>query len=117
MWTIKTTDRFDNWFTRLDDDERACVLAALIVLREKGPMLSRPYADTVRGSHYRNMKELRIQSRGDPLRAFFAFDPHRSGIVLCAGSKVDNEKRFYAEMLPVADHEFAHWLKTLNKKE
>ncbi|RYC48490.1 hypothetical protein DEH81_06425 [Pectobacterium zantedeschiae] len=62
--------------------DRACVLAALIVLREKGPMLPRPYADTVKGSRYSNMKELRIQSRGVPIRAFFAFDPHRRGIML-----------------------------------
>lgn len=50
MWTIKTTDTFDNWFTSLNDTDRASVLAALLVLREKGPGLSRPYADTLRGS-------------------------------------------------------------------
>ncbi|MBJ5867688.1 type II toxin-antitoxin system RelE/ParE family toxin [Salmonella enterica subsp. enterica serovar Derby] len=117
MWTIKTTDTFDNWFTSLNDIDRASVLAALLVLREKGPRLSRPYADTIRGSRYSNMKELRVQSRGDPIRAFFAFDPARAGIVLCAGNKVGNEKRFYDEMLPVADREFTNWLNTLKEKE
>lgn len=33
---IKTTERFDCWFTLLNDSDRACVLAALMVLREKG---------------------------------------------------------------------------------
>jgi hypothetical protein len=47
VWAINTTDRFDRWFTSLDDTERASVLAALLVLREKGPGLSRPYADTL----------------------------------------------------------------------
>ncbi|EGJ2442787.1 diaminopimelate decarboxylase [Salmonella enterica] len=117
MWTIKTTDTFDNWFTSLNDTDRANVLAALLVLREKGPGLSRPYVDTIRGSRYSNMKELRVQSRGDPIRAFFAFDPARAGIVLCAGNKVGNEKRFYDEMLPVADREFTNWLNTLKEKE
>ena len=70
MWAINTTDRFDRWFTSLDDTDRASVLAALLVLREKGPGLSRPYADTLKGSRHSNMKELRIQSKGDPLRAF-----------------------------------------------
>lgn len=70
MWAIKTTDRFDDWFTSLNDSERASVLAALLVLRERGPGLSRPYADTLKGSRHSNMKELRIQSKGDPLRAF-----------------------------------------------
>lgn len=67
VWTINTTDRFDRWFTSLDDTDRASVLAAMLVLREKGPGLSRPYADTLKGSRHSNMKELRIQSKGDPL--------------------------------------------------
>ena len=114
---IKTTEWFDRWFTLLNDSDRAYVLAALMVLRAKGPGLGRPYADTLKGSAYGNMKELRIQSRGDPIRAFFAFDPNRTAIVLCAGNKVGNEKRFYREMLPVADREFTHWLKSFNHKE
>jgi hypothetical protein len=70
MWLIETTDTFDIWFDALDDMDRANVLASMIVLREKGPILSRPYADTVKGSYHCNMKELRIQSKGDPIRAF-----------------------------------------------
>ena len=112
MWTIKTTDTFAS----LEDTDRGSVLAALLVPREKGPGLSRPYADTLRGSRYGSMKELRIQSRGDPIRAFFAFDPARPGIVLCAGNKVGSEKRFYDEMLPIADREFTSWLNTLKEK-
>lgn len=114
---IKTTDTFERWFTSFNDTDSASVLAALLVLREKGPGLSRPNADTLRGSRYSNMKELRIQSRGEPIRAFFAFDPARTGIVLCAGNKVGNEKRFYDEMLPVAEREFTNWLKTFKEKE
>ncbi len=63
MWEIKTTDMFDEWFSRLEDTDRASVLASLIILREKGPQLPRPYADTVKGARYSNMKELRVQSR------------------------------------------------------
>ena len=62
---IKTTDTFERWFISFNDTDRASVLAALLVLREKGPGLSRPYADTLRGSRYSDMKELRIQSRGE----------------------------------------------------
>lgn len=110
------TDVFDSWFSTLNDRDRAYVLAALIVLREKGPMLSRPYADTVKGSRYFNMKELRIQSVGMPIRAFFAFDPHRTGILLCAGNKSGNEKRFYDEMIPLADREFTTYLEKSEKR-
>ncbi|WP_343551281.1 type II toxin-antitoxin system RelE/ParE family toxin [Pantoea sp.] len=117
MWKIETTDRFDRWLMLLDDTDRACVLAGLIVLQHKGPGLCRPYADTIKGSGYSNMKELRVQSKGDPIRAFFAFDPWRTGIVLCAGRKVGNEKRFYAEMIPLADREFTAYLNERDEKE
>lgn len=111
MWLIETTDIFDVWFDALDDMDKANVLASMIVLREKGPTLSRPYADTLKGSCHSNMKELRIQSKGDPIRAFFAFDPKRRGILLCAGNKTGNDKRFYEEMIPIADREFTAHLK------
>ncbi|EML4853647.1 type II toxin-antitoxin system RelE/ParE family toxin [Morganella morganii] len=116
MWVIETTDTFDEWFDALYDTDRANVLASMMVLRDRGPMLSRPYADTVNGSSYSNMKELRVQSKGDPIRAFFAFDPKRKGILLCAGNKTGDEKRFYEVMIPIADREFAAHLDKLKKE-
>lgn len=116
MWTIETTNIFDEWFDILDDIDRANILASMIVLQERGPMLSRPYADTVKGSCHSNMKELRVQSKGDPIRAFFAFDPKRKGVLLCAGNKTGNDKRFYDEMIPIADREFTAHLEKLNQE-
>lgn len=113
MWSIKQTDRFSDWYESLEGVDRENVLTAMLLLRELGPSLSRPYADTVNGSQYPNMKELRVQSQGRPIRAFYAFDPTRSGILLCAGDKGGNEKRFYKEMIPVADQEYAAHLLTL----
>lgn len=63
MWVIETTDTFDEWFDALDDTDRANVLASMMVLRDRGPMLSRPYADTVNGSSYSNMKELQSKAK------------------------------------------------------
>jgi hypothetical protein len=116
MWLIETTNTFDEWFDLLDDASRANVLASLIVLRDKGPMLSRPHADTVNDSCHSNMKELRVQSKGEPIRVFFAFDPKRRGILLCAGNKAGNEKRFYDVMIPMADREFTVHLERLKKE-
>lgn len=117
MWPIATTDWFDNWLSAQNDTDRACVLAAIMVLEEKGPGLARPYADTVHGSRFSNMKELRVQSRGNPVRVFFAFDPSRTGVLLCAGNKVGNEKRFYDEMIPIADQEFTEYLNQFYDEE
>jgi len=116
MWGIDTTDTFDAWYENLDDTDRANVLASMLVLQSQGPMLGRPHADAVNGSAYSNMKELRVQSKGQPLRAFFAFNPERRGILLCAGNKAGNEKRFYEEMIPIADREYAAHLEALMRK-
>ena len=62
------------------------------------------------------MKELRIQSKGKPLRAFFAFDPKRKAVLLCAGNKTGNEKRFYKLMIPLADKEYETHLDNLEAK-
>ncbi|WP_231901993.1 type II toxin-antitoxin system RelE/ParE family toxin [Halorhodospira halochloris] len=70
MWQIIFTERFEGWLRGLSDDDRVAVLAVINLLKERGPELPRPHADTVNGSHYTNMKELRIQSQGRPLRAF-----------------------------------------------
>ncbi len=113
MWDVITTDRFDEWFGSMTDNDRANIIAGMLLLEAKGPALSRPYADTVEASKFSNMKELRIQSKGKPLRAFFAFDPKRKAILLCAGNKSENEKRFYKIMIPIADKEYQIHLNNL----
>ncbi|MGR6981015.1 type II toxin-antitoxin system RelE/ParE family toxin [Testudinibacter sp. P27/CKL/0425] len=113
-WTILFTTQFETWLLEQDEDTQDSVLAVLHYLKLEGPMLSRPYLDTVKGSQYSNMKELRIQHQGKPLRAFFAFDPLRQAIVLCAGDK-SNNKRFYEKMIRIADIEFTDYLQTLEK--
>jgi hypothetical protein len=116
MWEVITTDKFDEWFDCLSDADRTNVIAGMLLLEEKGPNLSRPYADTVEGSDFSNMKELRVQSKGDPLRAFFSFDPKRRAVLLCAGNKAGDEKRFYKRMIPLADKEYRTHLDNMRKK-
>ena len=116
MWVIKTTDHFDTWFEAQSDRDRANVLAAMLLLRDRRPRLTRPYADFVKGSRFGNMKEMRIQSQGRPIRAIFAFDPKREAIVLCAGDKSKDPKRFYRKMVAIADDEFVGHLGGLNER-
>ena len=61
------------------------------------------------------MKELRIQRQGRPLRTFFAFDPHRSAILLIGGDKTGDE-RFYERMIPLADQLFDDYLKEIQSE-
>jgi hypothetical protein len=48
------------------------------------------------------MRELRVQSGGNPLRIFYAFDPRRTAILLIGGDKTGND-RFYEQYVPLAD--------------
>ncbi|WP_441369955.1 type II toxin-antitoxin system RelE/ParE family toxin, partial [Acinetobacter lwoffii] len=52
---------------------------------------------------------------GRPLRAFFAFDPLRQAIVLCIADK-GGKKRFYKDMLDIADEQYQLHLTTLGDK-
>ncbi|MCS3528628.1 type II toxin-antitoxin system RelE/ParE family toxin [Acinetobacter johnsonii] len=108
MWTVITTDLFNEWLEQQDESTQEKVLAALVVLQQQGPSLGRPLVDTVYDSKFTNMKELRVQHRGKPLRAFFAFDPLRQAIVLCIGDKGGN-----TEMLAIADQQYELHLSTL----
>ncbi len=115
MWTVILTSHFENWLNQQNVPVQEKVLAALGNLEAYGPKLPRPYADTIKGSKYSNMKELRIQHSGKALRAFFAFDFKRQAIVLCAGDK-SNNKRFYQTMIQIADNEFMAYLALMERK-
>ena len=76
--------------------------AGVVALREFGPSLTRPLADTVTGSRFANMRELRMQHDGRPYRILYAFDPRRIRILLLGGDKTGNS-RWYDEYIRKAD--------------
>jgi len=86
-WEVLFDEEFAAWLESLDDELEVEILAHVQLLRAFGPNLGRPRVDTIKGSKYPNMKELRIQYRGDPWRMLFAFDPERAAILLVGGNK------------------------------
>lgn len=117
MWEVITTDVFDEWFLAQNLELREDVLTSVGILEQIGPQLGRPHVDTLNGCSFPNMKELRVQHGGDPVRAFFAFDPIRRAIILCAGDKTGkNEKKFYRNMIRLAESEYRKHLAELEKK-
>jgi len=100
-WEIELTAQAEAWFMALDDDDAARIAAAIDELERQGPTLGRPFVDSIKGSHHRNMKELR--SIGGHLRALFAFDPARTAIVLLGGDKTDDWTGWYERNIPLAD--------------
>jgi hypothetical protein len=111
-WAVEFTEVFGAWFARLDGKEQAAVVAAVQILRERGPGLGRPLVDTIKGSRHANMKELR--PRGGHLRVLFAFDPRRTAILLIGGDKTNRWEAWYREFVPIADRLYDQHLAALD---
>ena len=112
MWEVEYTDEFEMWWHSLSEVQQDDLAVSVELLRTFGPHLSRPYADTVKGARFSNLKELRTQSQGRPLRTFFVFDPRRCAILLIGGDKT-GDGRFYETMLPLAERLYEDHLKEL----
>jgi len=111
MWEVKWTDQCKEWISHLDESTKEDILAHLIVLKEKGPALGRPMADTISGSKIKNLKELRIQSKQKVIRIFFVFTKMRIGLLL-AGDDKRGDKRFYKKMIPYVEKIYSDWIET-----
>ena len=117
QWEVIFHEEFEPEFWKLPQGVRVEVAASMIILRERGPVLGRPKVDTLKGSHYPKMKELRLVVNGEPWRVAFAFDTERRAILLVAGNKAGIAKdRFYRNLIRIADGRFELHLKSLPKK-
>jgi hypothetical protein len=116
-WEVGLTEEVEDWLLGLskdDPDSANQVAAAIDVLAAEGPTLGRPLVDRVKGSDYKNMKELRPGSAGQTeIRILFAFDPQREAILLVAGNKAGNWKGWYETSILEADRKFAEHLREL----
>jgi hypothetical protein len=100
-------------FSRAVQDE---LLALVGLLQLRGAQLGRPHADTLKGSAYANMKELRFKVDNGVWRVAFAFDPERKGVLLVAGNKSGiKEGKFYKVLIKRADERYTQHLRSLRK--
>ena len=102
MWEFLTTAEYRKWIATLGDGDRARLQKTEDRLIAEGPLLGRPNADTVRGSKFKNMKELRPTPT---IRAFFALDPQQRIVMLCGGDKAAAQQgdAWYKKMIRQAD--------------
>ena len=111
-------DEFKPEFDVLGQDVRREILALARVLQEFGRQLGRPRVDTLKGSRYANMKELRFSAADGEWRVAFAFDPRRKAILLVAGDKSGgSETRFYRELIRKADERFDAHLNRIGREK
>lgn len=113
-WEVEFHPAFEVEVLAFERDVRVALVAVAKLLSDYGPQLGRPHADTLKGSRYANMKELRFEGGDGEWRAAFAFDPERKAIVLVAGDKSGgSQKRFYKNLIAKADLRFSEHLESL----
>jgi hypothetical protein len=88
-WPVEYTDEFGDWWDTLTEAEQIRIDAHVRKLEQRGPK---------------------------PLRVFYAFDPRRMAIPLIGGDKT-GDRRFYEQMIPVADALYDQHLAGLKKEK
>ncbi len=116
-WIVDFHEEFEPEFDALPFDVQDEFYAEAQFLEITGPATGRPHVDTLKGSGYPNMKELRFEAMNDEWRIAFAFDPRRVAIMLVGGGKVGmSERRFYKTLIKKADARYTSHLKRLKEE-
>jgi len=115
QWQVEYIDEFGGWYEGLTEGAHDDIDRTVGLLEARGPQLPFPYSSGVEGSKHGHMRELRVQSGGQPIRIFYAFDPRRAAILLIGGHKAGN-KRFYEEMIAVADRLYDVYIAELRRE-
>ncbi|MDA8112059.1 MAG: type II toxin-antitoxin system RelE/ParE family toxin [Nitrospiraceae bacterium] len=81
MGEIEFTNEFEEWWQTLTEQEQDDATAIIELLGENGVRRRFPYSSGVKGSDFPEMRELRIQSHGNPFRIFYAFDQRHTAVL------------------------------------
>lgn len=115
-WVVEFHETFAEEVALLEKSVKMQMAATIKFLEEFGPQLKRPHADTLNGSAYSNMKELRFTTRSGVWRIAYAFDLERKAILLVGGNKSGtSQKRFYKSLIRKADERFSEYLAEAQK--
>lgn len=117
-WSVEFDEDFKKEYDQFDVQVKEELVAKALTLGEIGPQLGRPHVDTLKGSKYANMKELRFDVGKEVWRVAFAFDPVQKGIILAGADKRgQDQKRFYSKLISIADQRYENHLKNLKEKK
>ena len=114
-WNIEYIDEFGDWWEEISETEQNDIFSVVSLLEQRGPTLGFPYSSSIRSSRHTSMRELRVQSGGNPIRILYAFDPRRSAILLIGGNKTGDD-RFYEVYVPIADRLYDDYLDELRQE-
>ncbi len=112
---VEFTDEFGAWWNDLAAAEQNADAKHVNALSLFGPALGRPQVDTLKGSKLPNLKELRVQQAGEPIRILFAFNPLLTALLLIGGHKT-GDARWYEVNIPKAEALYAQHLLELERE-
>jgi hypothetical protein len=115
-YTLYLLDDFVIWLDEQEEERHLKIMGHLDLLEERGPLLGRPYVDTLKGSKITNLKELRVQHKTEPIRILFAFDPKQQAVIILGGSK-QADKRWYDTNIPIAEKRFFDYIEKQRKAD
>jgi hypothetical protein len=98
---VLATDDFRDWYYELDNTDADKVFQIIGMLEAAGVSLKFPYSSNIEGSKY-PLRELRVQSKGQPLRILYAFNPKRNALLILGGDKGGNDC-WYDVNVPLAE--------------
>lgn len=117
-WQVEFDEDFKKEYDQFDDPVKRELVAKALMLERLGPQLGRPHVDTLKGSRHKNMKEIRFEVKNEVWRVAFAFDPQRQAILLAGADKHgQNQKRFYNQLIKLADNRYSQHLDKLKKQK
>ena len=114
-WEVEFTDEFRRCWETFTEDQQEDVGYSVGLLEELGPTLGFPHSSKVSRSRYAQMRELRTQSAGSPVRTLYAFDPLRTAVLLIGGDKTGDD-RWYEKLVPLADRLYRRHPEEMQKK-
>jgi hypothetical protein len=118
MWPIEYTHEYEDWFTDQEEENKMAINAKVLLLSEFGPHLGRPFVDTIHGSKYKNLKELRIKFKNTVFRVLFCFSKKRNCWLLIGGDKKGkDEKIFYKNLIKQAEELIDKYPEILEEKD
>jgi hypothetical protein len=112
-WPIVRTTQFSRWSEGLSPELRRQVEAGLRQIEKRGPLLGRPSVDSIKGSRFHHLKELRFNHG---LLVLFAFDPRHQPILLAGGDKTGQWNRWYRRQVPAAEGLYVEHLRSIGKE-
>ncbi|GAA0996115.1 type II toxin-antitoxin system RelE/ParE family toxin [Acrocarpospora macrocephala] len=121
-WEITLHAEVNAWFLDICKNDPATaekIEEALDELALQGPKLGRPLVDRIHHSRIlHSLKELRPRVPGKAeIRLLFVFDPTREAIVLVAGDKSGEWRRWYRAAIPLAEERYAAYRAEKEKEE